>query len=176
MYTYLEEGDQTQITPQISQIAKDLDHGQSLDTVFEILRWIQTDLKFETEGKKEIFRTRTADQIISDGFYSGCTDATLVFVSLVRTCQIPAKYVEMLSKDWLECEDQDTFSGHVVSEAKIGEHWYFVDPIRAHVSLRCTSGMVIVDKGLDSWDIGITHDNWKEKMLGYRTTWKAKLN
>ncbi len=170
--TFLEDGTQTKITPRIKEVAGQFSTDKSLATVFAILRWLENNLNTETSAKNEVFRNRTAEQIITDGFITGCTDITLVFIAIARAKGLPTKYVEMLSRGWLTNGDGDTVQGHVIAEVCIEGSWYFVDPLHGYVGIKRPSGMVIYDKGLDSWDVGLTHRNWREKFLEFKTKWR----
>ena len=142
-----------------------------MDKVFEIFGWTDNSLKFNAAEKDQVFRRRTASQIIEDGFYTGCTDKTLVFLVLARACLIPAEYVELLDKSWLENADNDQIKGHVIAAVSLDGKQYFVDPTYSSVSTKITPGTVPMAHGNDSWDIGITAENWQEKFKGFKRSW-----
>jgi len=63
----------------------------------------------------------------------------------------------------------------VTAEVLTGGRRLFVDPTQGSISIKPTSGMVIYDKGLDSWDIGIKdRKDLKEKFMHFRDEWKKK--
>ncbi len=62
-----------------------------------------------------VFRKRTGIQIIDDKYYTGCTDFALAFITLIRSCGIPAKYVETIDEKWLR-EGGNQITGHVYSQ------------------------------------------------------------
>ena len=148
----MESGEQTKITGEIERVVEENKFGNDVESVLEILEWIKGNIR--SERKPEVFRRRTAAEIVSDGWATGCTDFTLVFLVLARAAGIKARYVEMLSREWLE-KGGDPIVGHVIAEIEIKGKRYYVDAANLNIGLRHTSGMVIVDKGLDSWDIGI---------------------
>ena len=73
---YLSEGKQTKITTTIKEISNSIE-GENFEFVIKLLRWINENIKNSLPGgieKNDIFRKRTADQIITDKYASGCTD------------------------------------------------------------------------------------------------------
>lgn len=174
MDKYLTTGRQTQITSTIRGIT-DSFSATGFQLTFDILDWIEKNIehrKFEGNEKAGYLHTRTAEQIIKDGFSTGCTDHALVLITFCRAKDLPTKYVELLNRDWLQGESLDPILGHVVGEVNIQGNWYYIDPIPATISTRLPSGMVLYGKGLDTWDLGITNKNWKEKYLDYRRKWQ----
>lgn len=163
---YLENGAQTKITPAIQKLAEKFT-SQNLGLIFEIIKYIDQNLPVKTEKKAQLFRNRTADEILKDRFSTGCTDSTLLFITLCRAKDIPTKYVELLSRQWLQSNNHEIV-GHVVAEIKIHDTWYYVDPTHGSISIKRPSGMIVFDKGLDSWDIDITNQNWEEKFEEFR--------
>lgn len=159
---WLKEGEQTKATPCIKKIADNFE-GNDLNTCVSIAEWILENIKLEKDKKikDKVFRKRTAEQIIKDGFATGCTDFTLAFVALSRAKGIPTKYVEGVSIKWLEKPD-GPLEGHVWAEVFVNKNWYIIDAINATVHFRRTNNMLSTinncrtyDKGLDSWGIGI---------------------
>ena len=148
----MEGGEQTKLTGEIGRIVRENKFGNDLESVLEILEWIKD--KIRSVRNPEVFRRRTAADIVNDGWATGCTDFTLAFLVLARAAGIKAWYVELLSREWL-AKGGDPIVGHVIAEIEIKGKRYYVDATNLNIGLRHTSGMVIVDKGLDSWDIGI---------------------
>ena len=147
---YLKSGGQTEITSEIQKLADELLSPDELGTVFNILKWISRNIEYKQNT--EVFRTRTSDQILSDKYATGCTDYSLLFIAIARAAKFPTKYVEMLSKKWIE-NGGEMIEGHVICELKIGDEWLFVDPTMGSISIKPTSGMIVYGKGLDSWDL-----------------------
>jgi transglutaminase-like putative cysteine protease len=163
---FLNSGEQTKITPQIQKLAEELRGLNDLETIFNILKWIDKNIK--TERNPEVFRRRTSDQILRDKYATGCTDFALLYIALSRALKFPTKYVELFSRNWITSDDKE-IEGHVIAEVKIGNDWIFVDPTHGSVSIKPTSGMIIYDKGLDSWDLGLKNgDQVNEKFYKYR--------
>ncbi|MBU2081907.1 hypothetical protein KKH14_00530 [Patescibacteria group bacterium] len=172
---FLKEGKQTKITENILKITLKFTE-ENFDLVAQILKWIHKNLKpnSDKEIKDKVFRKRTADQIIKDGFTTGCTDIALVFIVLARAKGIPTKYVEAIRNKWMEAGDEDCINGHVLAEIFLNNKWHIIDPTEA--SLKFWYDRWIVYKvGLDSWDIGI-HDfqELKQKFLEFKKNFRAK--
>jgi hypothetical protein len=84
-------------------------------------------LAFRPEEKNKLFRKRTSDDIIKDGFVTGCTDSALVFCALLRIKRVPAAYVETLGENFLENEIP-VINGHVFSDFYKGGIWIPFNP------------------------------------------------
>jgi len=153
---YLKQGEQTQITEKIETIADGF-KSSGLDLIFEILNWLHKNVKPKTDSeyKNEFFRKRTAEQIIDSGYATGCTDYALVFTTLVRAKNIPAKYIEAISTQWFEKGDLEHLEGHVFSEVQINNNWYIIDSQTAVIKAWYGKRFEILEEGLDSWDIGV---------------------
>lgn len=163
---FLKSGEQTKITPQIQKVADELKGSNELETIFNILKWIDKNIEYKRNA--EVFRTRTSDQILTDKYATGCTDFALLYIALSRSLKFPTKYVELLSMKWVASDDE-MIEGHVIAEVKVGDDWIFVDPTRGSVSIKPTSGMMIYDKGLDSWDLGLkSSKDVNERFYTYR--------
>jgi len=187
MDKWLEDGEQTKITPEIKKISEEissnLENDCDLEYIFETLRWIKNNFelndenKFEKNGKKGVFRRRTSIEIIEDGFLTGCTDFTLVYIPLARARGIPTKYLELVSKRWINKWKKEKergkdkkrmkIKGHVVAKSKVNGNWYIVDPDSAEVQIDKKGNlkredssifhrnMKILGEGKDSWDLGM---------------------
>ncbi len=169
---------QCEITESISGIANSIE-GDDFEYVIRLLRWLNRNLKYpEPEGveKNDIFRKRTASKIIEDGFATGCTDFTLVFIALARAKGIPTKYVEVISKDYFDDTDPSKVRGHVFAECFIKDDWYGVDPMGGHLKFNTKyPGYIIYARGLDSWDIGIKDlASMREKFTSFSKEFNAK--
>jgi len=161
---YLKEGKQTKKTKVVKEVSKSF-KGTDFEKIVKILEWINKNLKSYKNQKKaiSIFAKRTADKIIRDGFYTGCHDIALVFVTLARSVGIPAKYIEGIDK----INPQN--KGHCVSEVFINNRWIFVDPTMNTICIVPARSdfykqNYLIGEGLDSWDIGIkSFRSWRKK-------------
>jgi len=167
---FLQSGAQTQITPEIKKISEGF-QGEAIEKASQItsfLRRLQ-----QTRFDNEVFRKRTAAQILSDNYVTGCTDSALVFVALARASGLPAKYVETIDKSWLE-KGGGSIGGHIYGQVFDDEKkgWVWVDPMGGQVDIPVPSERVVYKEGLDSWDIGITDfDSLRKLFETFRNEW-----
>lgn len=166
---FLKEGEQTKITEDISKISSKFTE-EGFDLIAQILKWIHKNLKPnpDKETKEKVFRKRTADQIIKDGFTTGCADIALVFIVLARARKIPTKYVEAIRNKWMEVGDENNIEGHVFAEVFLNGEWRIIDPAEACMKF-WYDRWVIYKVGLDSWSIGIhSFEELKQKFLEFK--------
>lgn len=150
---YLKSGRQTEITKRIEELVSGIE-GSVEERIKQILD-IVGKLSYKKENKDEVFRKRTADQILADGYVTGCTDKALVFIVLARALTIPAKYIETIDNEWLE-KGGDSINGHVYAGVFCDERWRIVDPSKREIDVDIArDGRTIFKEGLDSWGIGI---------------------
>jgi hypothetical protein len=167
---YLSSGLQTQVTPEINKIASEIS-GTVLEKAQNILNSGSSLVKFQDCNKEEVFRKRTASQILQDGYITGCTDAALLFITLARASGIPAKDVETIDKEWLK-NGGDQIGGHIYSQIyDESRGWVWVDPMRRKIDSP-PENRVVFKEGLDSWDIGINDsDSLNTKFEEFRKQW-----
>jgi len=174
---WLQEGPQTKVTQQYKDFIKDIP-GSDFNFVIGALEKINKVLRIERQHPKwrEIFRNRTADQIFTDGFATGCTDIALVFITAARAKEIPTKYIEAIDKRYLESKEEGPFRGHVFAEVCINGNWYQVDPESATAyALKDYKHYVIYGEALDSWDLGIKSYNDIAKVFAdFKKEYKKK--
>lgn len=152
---FLREGEQTTLSNEIGRIARSIP-GEGLEYALNVLVWLKNHLPRKPHDPN-LFRKRTASQILQDGFATGCTDYGLVFVALMRSKGIPATYVEALETGWLRNGGRE-IHGHVFSGVFWGGRWYLVDPARGCLSVDISvpkDKYSVLAVGLDSWDVGI---------------------
>jgi hypothetical protein len=186
---FLKEGPQTKISNKIKKIAKSLKSSDDEKTIKNIIEWIHKNLlqKFPTDEAH--FRKRTADQIIESGYRTGCGDVTVVFISLCRAAGIPASYIESINIKSLTKKEVEKIDlnflwsrhgGHVFSRVLINGRWIYVDPSSGKINFKVEifgkerrDKYVIVDEGLDSWNLGVgDKESWKNKL---KTKWIKKI-
>lgn len=164
---YLHSGEQTIITERIRRIAETVEGGfeEKIQQIFNRL----SVLKHDTENKDEIFRKRTADQILGDGYVTGCTDDVLVFIALARAAGIPSKYIEAIDKKWMDSETPQ-IRGHVYAETFDNNKWRMIDSTQRKIDANIDEdGRVVYGEGLDSWDLGIRdYDSLKQHFVEFR--------
>lgn len=174
---WLVNGPQTQITSTIQTVA-DSFKVSDFQLTFDILRWIQKNLppkKLEPHEQDQYLWNLTANQVLKNGFSTGCTDSALVFAALCRAQGLPAQYIEALRRDWLTSNDgQAKILGHAFVKVKIVGDWYVADPAMGTLALNLHSQMIIYGTSLDAWDIGINNQNWRGKFLVFRQLWQKQ--
>jgi len=157
---YQQAGKQTQLTPEIQQVASTY-QGTVLDKTKQILAYLKS--MRATRFDESIFRKRTAGQILKDGFVTGCTDSDLVFVALARANGLSAKYVETIDESWLQ-KGGGSIQGHQYAEVYDEEQkrWFWVDPMGMRIDIQppLKEGRVIYD-----------FDSLKQKFEEFRTNW-----
>jgi hypothetical protein len=170
---FLEPGKQTQITPEIENIAKGIS-GSAIEKSRKIIEIFSKRMKL-IDFDENLFRKRTADEIVKDGTLTGCTDADLVFVTVARACGLQTKYVETIDKSWLK-NGGESITGHQYAEVYDEEtkKWFWVDPMGGRVDTPSpeNEGRVIYKECLDSWDMGITDfDSLRKAFNTFREKW-----
>jgi hypothetical protein len=161
---YLMSGQQTVITPGVEKIAEKFE-GNFEGKIRGIFDFIRT-FRMDVGNKNEIFRKRTAEQIISDGYITGCTDAALVFITLARAAGIPAKYIETVDKEWLRTGGS-SLAGHIYSGVLENDKWRIADPMMGRLDVDIEKdGRIVMAEGSDSWDIGIRSMEELEERFG----------
>lgn len=168
-------GRQTQQTPEIQKLATGI-HGNPLERSHQILGLMKPlqNKPFD----KNVFRKRTASQIIKDGYITGCTDADLVFVTLARASGLPTIYVETIDENWLR-SGGSSIEGHQYAEVydETSNRWFWVDPMAGRVDISAPSSekRVIFGRGFDSWDMGLTDfDSLSQSFNEFRKQWLQK--
>lgn len=157
-YSGFGESPQVIISDEIKNIVRTLKGQSGKETIRNIIRWIKENLKFkkieELPNPKLFFRRRTSEQIIRDGFVTGCADVTIVFLALCRALKIQSVYCELV------VPERGNF-GHVWAKCYLDGAWIDVDPISGDIGVDVVKkfekfGKVyILGIGADSWDIGI---------------------
>lgn len=171
---WLQEGPQTKITDNIVQIVNEIP-GEKLAYVSNALEWMKANLKSIAgkPGWKDKFRTRTADEILTEKTTSGCGDIAVAFIALTRGKGIPSILLEMPFKSWLESDDIGSFSNHDIAKVFVNGKWYWVDPTKGiignDISVAGNHDYVILAEALDSWEMGINSwESYKERYLEFR--------
>jgi transglutaminase-like putative cysteine protease len=177
---WLQEGNQTRITPEIKELANSIG-GEKLEYIMNLLLWGKENIStFPKSEWKENFRNRSADEIIKSQKASGCGDRAVVFCALSRAKGIPTVYIELPYKDWLESDNDQTFVNHCMVKVRHGDRWYIADPTRGTIgvggyrSVGESVDYVKLGEGLDSWDLGIKDwDSYREKYLEFRKKYQS---
>jgi hypothetical protein len=117
------------VTAQVAQTirAKAVQKGTSL--LREVSEYLKT-LNHDTSNKAGVFRKRTASEIITSCFQTGCTDRGVVFLALANELGIPAVYVETFKSDTLGAANAG-MEGHVFTKVYDAQHgqWEIYEPM-----------------------------------------------
>lgn len=80
--------------------------------------------------KNELFRQRTATQILKSGFTTGCTDDAIVFIAMAKQKGLNPIYLETLEKEWLASPmSEERIKGHAFVKVKN----FLVEPQRKKI-------------------------------------------
>ncbi len=100
--TFLQPGEQTQIDEVVRKFTDKINANQgSVVDIIRIYEYINENLKHDGSIQKVKF-SRTASEIIQSGFFTGCSDFTLVFETIARSKGIPTIHVQTVKKIVLE--------------------------------------------------------------------------
>ncbi len=148
---FLEEGEFTKKDDLVREIAGEL--KQSTRTPWGAVSGYVANLKCDDSDKDNIFRKRTASEILESGYVTGCTDVALAFIVLARELGIPTKYVETFDEKWLEDTSIKGIQGHIFADIFVNEHWRSYEPKEGFTlnNKYCLDGHKFkeVGKGLD---------------------------
>ena len=125
--TFLEEGSYTQRTKLVRKIADGI--RKSPERPLKQISVLVSSLKFDETTKPAEFRKRTASEVLESGYVTGCSDVGIAFLVLAREFGIPAKYIETLSKDFIE-HPSKCVEGHVFAEIFWDGKWRPHEPKR----------------------------------------------
>jgi len=95
---------------------------------------------------RRIYRRRTAEEIISSGYFLACYEPALLLYKEAVKRGIPAQFVEMID---IKSSLKDILS-HCYVELKLNEKWTIVDPDRQEILFEYPLGMVVFSKGKPS--------------------------
>ncbi len=106
----------------------------------------------------KLFMQRTAEQIVSSGFATGCIDRALVFASLLRGTGYAARIVETIHRETLQGRVNRT--GHAFVEVFLRNHgWLVLEPTTGEVISNITQNAAYIHLQTmpDFWSIGIAN-------------------
>jgi len=169
---------QTKITNHIIHLSKQF-RGRDLDTLKEIMVWLNKNLKFKAYFAKK--RSRTADEILQSGIVTGCIDVALTFIVLARALKFDITFVECIEKNWLTNKNiKDNINGHIFCRVNLGKNIFIINPTEKTISdkeiyFNKNKEYVPIKEGNDSWDIGFINNNDLVKSLEKNYNIKFKV-
>ncbi|MFB6075916.1 MAG: transglutaminase family protein [Candidatus Aenigmatarchaeota archaeon] len=106
--------------------------GSEKDKIKQIVDWISNNLKYPKgekgkEGFEEEFMKRDVSEIVNSGYVRGCTDISIVFVTLARLNGIPTKWLYLVDSR-LILEGNISYAGHGIARCFFDNEWHLVDP------------------------------------------------
>lgn len=128
----MQEGDFVKcdaVTAEKAQCIRLLAEQNNTSILHEISTYLQQ-MGYDTSDKKNLFRKRTASEIIASGFQTGCTDRGVVFLALAKELGIQAFYVETFKEKSLGTPSMG-MEGHVFVQIYDKQHgqWQIYEPI-----------------------------------------------
>ncbi len=117
------------ITAQVAQAIRTKAEQNGTPLLREVSDYVKS-LKHDTSDKATVFRKRTASEIITSGYQTGCTDRGVVFLTLANELGIPAVYVETFKADSLGTPNAG-MEGHVFTKVYDARHkqWQIYEPM-----------------------------------------------
>ncbi len=162
---WLQEGEQTRITPAVRAAAKPLlagsSRGQKIRIVMDLLH-----SEFTYDQAESIHAAaRTADELVRGGVFGDCTDYALVAAALLRSAGVPARIVLAADAGWIGLLRRDPSAvpeGHAMLEVWgdrgpqwINPSWGNLYPARPGGGNVLPDGYFWARAGRDYWDMGI---------------------
>lgn len=184
---FLGDGDYTKIDWRIKKVADKIKRNRSQNRITGINNVVYS-LEHNISNKRREFRNRTASEIISSGYTTGCTDDALVFCAVARATGIPTKYVETIHNDWLK-DPHGRTRVHVFVDIYTRGEWFAYNPNWGYCWHTKTSkvtsdynafreNFVLVGKGLDfsNVNVSVLNDNFRLKTLDEILDVAIKMN
>ncbi len=166
--TEKEDGDFTFPTPEIKEIVEGFSKNE-VEAVAQSMQWIESNIReIPTDPVK--FRKRDALEIINSKEATGCTDRALVFLSFMRGMNIPATFLEGVSKEVVErlkssneIDSNFEMNGHVFVRVGMGKQSIIVDPTFGQISMNeryplYKDKYLVIGEGRDFNDIGTSSE------------------
>lgn len=113
----------------IRKKAATLKSQADLDTVHNILDWMDEYLKYDA---RKAYSWRDYDDVVRERAYGGCADQAIVCGALLRAAGIPAVWVKTMDVTWIwdfkKGRPFQAWSGHVFLEIHVKGKWSLLDP------------------------------------------------
>ena len=145
------------------------------DLILELLTLLYLDEK--TNLITEQFNTRTASDILNDGYATGCTDFAIVLCAFLKELEIPYLYLDVLEKRWLDASMEE---GKVMGHAFVETHGLLIDPQRKIIYHDLKFALQRYEefgRGKEPYDLGLTdfRTNMK-KYLEFKKKYQASAS
>ena len=127
--TYLVIADSLGDHDAIAKQAHGLKADDDRQTLANILRWMETQLKYDGD---RAYQWRNFDTVVSQRCYGGCADQAIVCGVLLQSAGIPTVWVKTMDVDWIwdfkKKRPFKSWSGHVFLEIYLEGKWVLLDP------------------------------------------------
>jgi hypothetical protein len=162
-------------TKYIKELIKRENVGKGVVDILKFQNSIKLVDKHELINK--LFNQRTAEEILKDGFVTGCTDDAIVFLALLKALGVEAVYVESLEKSWLDAPmNEQMIRGHAF--VKVGE--LLIDPQRKVIYIDpnwIKNRYVIYAEGTEPYEFGLTgFREMVQKFMDFKESYKQNNN
>jgi hypothetical protein len=126
---YLEIKDSLGTRAQITSRAAELKGDSDLDTIQNVLNWMDRNLKYDADSA---YSWRNFDDAIKEKTYGGCADQGIMCGVLLKGARIPTVWVKTMDVSWIWDFKKErkfkSWSGHVFLEVYVDGKWMLLDP------------------------------------------------
>ena len=146
-------------------------------TLTNVLRWINTDLKYDGE---RAYEWRNFDTVVTQKCYGGCADQAIVCGVLLQSAGIPTVWVKTMDVDWIWDFKKErrvtSWSGHVFLEIYLEGQWVLLDSGASRIYTDYSTGSRILPgnrfayhKGSDPRQMvmSLQWEEWKQQTSSY---------
>jgi hypothetical protein len=131
---WLAETELTQSDSVIRNAVKDILQIKERESLPGKISFYLNSFRRDKSNFKNDYRKRSASEIITSQYQTGCTDAALMFVTLARHLGIPAIFQDNFELDWLEnIETTNEYSNHAVALIGSDNNWELYDPFSGFI-------------------------------------------
>jgi len=179
---WLEEGPQTEVTLLVEYHAKVIMADKEIEPEM-FSKWGETDAMraaYKTsfyinrcrpkiksaEAREALFRKRTVDQILQEGFIDSTSDYAVAFRGLMIAQGVPASFLETIDANFVIGEK--THPGRAYVRVFDKEKGIIINPEKCEKinSKFKLLPHIIIGEGLDAWDLGLVLD--RQGLTKYR--------
>lgn len=163
--SWLNEGMQSRITPDIALAASQINGSNRRERLYKVVDYVWKNFSFNNWYSDKAFAL-TADELFRSRKLGGCSDFALVSAVLFRLSGIPARMVITANVDWMQAFQKNDLlitTGHVFVEAYLEEKWHLVDPTNRllfegyyETQQSYPNREYFCLRGTDYWDMGVT--------------------
>lgn len=163
-------------TENISKLLEKISCTSEVGCISEVLMLIRDlNLKVRKDEISRQFLQRDADQILKDGYLTGCHDDAILFLTFISNFDFDFEYIEAIDTRWLESPmEEKKVMGHVF--VKVGD--LLIDPQRKVIYVDgdwVLSRYEIFGKGKEPYDLGlIDFSSMMTKFMDFKEEYKKR--